>query len=241
MLSVSYLKTSSLSIYRLFHHACRTWYNKAVSKSTKIVTSVKDTYNKIGKEFSASRQYIWPDLAPFLKKVKPGSSVLDIGCGNGRLLLGLPKKIKYTGLDISQSLLAEAKKAHPNHEFLETDITRGKIWKHLPQYDYIFFIATLHHLPGQKNQLFVLDQIKNHLRPKGKLLITAWNLWQPKYLKYHLDIKTKLQNPHFVYIPFQGKPRFCFAVTAPYLRSLLKQANFKLKIAKSKHNYLLFS
>lgn len=201
--------------------------------------SVKNTYNIISKEFSASRSYIWPDLKPFLRNVKPNLNVLDVGCGNGRLLLGLPKEVNYTGLDISKELLFEAKKAYPEQEFFEADITGESTWKHLPQYDYIFCVAVLHHLPTQKDQQFVLEQVKKHLKPKGKVLITAWNLWQPKYLKYHFDLKTKLQNWHFVYIPFQGKPRFCFAVTVPYLKRLLKKANFKLKINKSPHNYIL--
>ncbi|HAN22759.1 TPA: hypothetical protein DCP77_03185 [Candidatus Collierbacteria bacterium] len=204
-----------------------------------IITSVKNIYDNIGKEFSSSRQYIWPDLKPYLKNVKSGSSVLDVGCGNGRLLLGLPEKTKYTGLDISKELLKEAERAHPEHKFYETDITKESIWKHLPQYDYIFCVAVFHHLPTKKDQLFVLNQIKRHLKPRGKILITAWNLWQPKYLKYHFDLKTKLQNPHFVYIPFQGKPRFCFAMTTPYLKKLLKSVNLKLKVKKSPHNYIL--
>ena len=204
-----------------------------------IITSVKNIYDNIGKEFSSSRQYIWPDLKPYLKNVKSGSSVLDVGCGNGRLLLGLPEKTKYTGLDISKELLKEAERAHPEHKFYETDITKESLWKHLPQYDYIFCVAVFHHLPTKKDQLFVLNQIKRHLKPRGKILITAWNLWQPKYLKYHFDLKTKLQNPHFVYIPFQGKPRFCFAMTTPYLKKLLESVNLKLKVKKSPHNYIL--
>lgn len=208
--------------------------------SKNIISSVKNTYNAIGKEFSASRTYIWPDLVPFLDKVKPGLSVLDVGCGNGRLLLGLPENVNYTGLDISRELLKEAESAHPNHKFIETDITKEQIWKNLPRYDYIFCIAVIHHLPTKKDQLFVLDQIKKHLKPKGKVLITAWNLWQLRYLKHHLDIKTKLQNPHFVYIPFRGKLRFCFAVTTPYLRNLLKESNWKLKIKKTPRNYLMY-
>jgi len=204
-----------------------------------IIESVKNTYDTIGKEFSASRQYIWPDLKPFLANVKPNSSVLDVGCGNGRLLMGLPRNTKYTGLDISKELLREAQKAHPEYKFIEADITKDSAWKNLPQFDYIYSIAVLHHLPTEKDQLFVLEQIKKHLKPKGKVLITSWNLWQPKYLKYHLDLKTKLQNPHFVYIPFQGKPRFCFAVTIPYLKRLIKKAHLNLKVKKSPHNYIL--
>lgn len=204
------------------------------------ITSVKNTYDTIGKEFSASRQYIWPDLKPFLSKIKPTSSILDVGCGNGRLLLGLPNNIKYTGLDNSKELLLSAKKSHPDNKFIETDITKQTAWDTLPRFDYICCVAVLHHLSTQKDQLFVLEQIKKHLKPNGKILITVWNLWQPKYLKYHFDIKTKLQNWHYLYVPFQNRPRFCFAYTTHYLRILLKKANLKLKINKSSHNYLLW-
>lgn len=203
------------------------------------IESIKNVYDDISKEFSASRQYIWPDLKPFLSEVKPGSSVLDVGCGNGRLLLGLPSDVQYTGIDISTALLEEAKRAHPEQKFFTGDITKESIWKDLPQYDYIICIAVLHHLPTTTDQLFVLNQIKCHLKPQGKILVTAWNLWQPKYRKYHFDLATKLQNPHYVYVPFQEKPRFHFAVTTPYLQKLLKMADLPLKVTKSAHNYIL--
>lgn len=208
-------------------------------KSSKIQT-VKHTYNLIGSEFSASRQYIWPDIKPFLENIEANSSVLDVGCGNGRLLLGLPKNIKYTGVDNSRVLLKEARKTNPYRKFIETDITKKVSWKILPQYDYIFSLAVIHHLPTEKDQLFVLKKIKEHLKPNGKILISVWNLWQPKYLKYHLDLKTKLQNRHFVYIPFQGTPRFCFAFTKPYLKRLLRKSKLNLKIKNTGKNYLLY-
>jgi len=201
--------------------------------------SLKDTYNEIGVNFSASRGYIWPDLKPYLSGVKENASVLDVGCGNGRLLLGFPEIIKYTGIDFSTTLLEKAVENHPHAHFIETDITRPDVWKHLPQFDHIFCIAVIHHLPTRKDQLFVLRQIKQHLKPKGKCLITAWNLWQPKLLRHHLDIKTKVQNRHYVYIPFQGKPRFHFAHTKPYLEGLLREVGLDLTVTKTSHNYLL--
>ena len=201
--------------------------------------SIKNIYNEISKEFSATRQYIWPDLKPFLSEIKPGSTVLDLGCGNGRALLGLPKDIKYTGVDISSNLLLAAKAAHPNHIFIEGDITQEKTWNRLPKADHIICIAVIHHIASSKEHQFVLKQIKKHLNPEGKVLITAWNLWQKKYLKRHLDLKTKLQNLHHVYITFQGKPRFHYAFTTSYLKRLSRSSNLKLQVQKSRFNYIL--
>lgn len=208
---------------------------------TNKIAQVKQTYDRIAKDFSATRSYIWPDLAPYLKKVKPGASVLDVGCGNGRLLLGLPEKINYTGLDISSKLLAEAERKFPHHNFIETDITQTDSWKHLGKFDFIFCIAVMHHLPDKESQLFVLKELKTHLKPKGKLLITVWNLWQKKYLKYHADPAIKWRNPHWINIPFKGHPRFCFAYTTSYLQKLLKETRLPLTLKKTTGNYLLFS
>ena len=201
--------------------------------------SVKDTYNQIGTQFSASRGYIWPDLKPFLTDVSPHASILDVGCGNGRLLLGLPTEVDYTGLDFSTTLLEKAFENHPKARFLETDITQLDGWKNLPLFDYIFCVAVIHHLATRHEQIFLLKQIKEHLKPGGKCLITAWNLWQPRLLKHHLNIKCKMINLKYVYIPFQGQPRFHFAHTKPYLEGLLREAKFDLVVEKSSRNYLI--
>lgn len=203
--------------------------------------STKDTYNSISNQFSASRAYIWPDLKPFLEEVPVSSGVLDLGCGNGRLLLGLPEKISYLGIDESSSLLEKAKDLHPKNTFLEGDLLDEKTWVTLPLFDYIFCIAVIHHFPNHKDHLFLLKKIKKHLKPGGKCLITAWNLWQPKILKHHLDLKTKLVNHRHVYIPFQGTSRFHFAHTLPYLTRLTKEANLDVVVEKSTRNYLIHS
>ncbi len=207
-------------------------------------TSTKPTYNKIATQFSASRSYIWPDLKPFLGNVPENASVLDLGCGNGRLLLGLPKNIKYLGVDQSDSLLQMAKELHPNNNFAEGNITEENAWNNLPKFDYIFCIAVIHHLQDHKEHLFLLKQIKKHLKPNGKVLITAWNLWQPKILKHHfstqsIGLKLKTLNLRTLHIPFQNTPRFHFAHTKPYLERLVRESGMTLIIDKSTRNYLI--
>ncbi len=47
---------------------------------------VHKVYNEIAHTFSDSRYRPWPRVAEFLRTFSSGSSVLDIGCGNGKYL-----------------------------------------------------------------------------------------------------------------------------------------------------------
>lgn len=50
-------------------------------------------------------------------KCKPGESVLDVPCGNGRLSFEVAKRgLRVTGLDISEEFIAEARRTAENQE-----------------------------------------------------------------------------------------------------------------------------
>ncbi|MBT6143327.1 class I SAM-dependent methyltransferase, partial [bacterium] len=71
---------------------------------------VNESYNQIASKFSKSRNKPWLEFDLYNKIAEPNSNILDIGCGNGRLLLSLNKPgIAYTALDISSEMLVQAK------------------------------------------------------------------------------------------------------------------------------------
>ena len=79
------------------------------NNSEQILKINNESYERISSSFSASRNRPWPDVDYALKKyLKDGSRVLDIGCGNGRLVHSLfkSKNIDYLGFDNSKSLKA---------------------------------------------------------------------------------------------------------------------------------------
>jgi len=48
------------------------------------------------------------EFSLFVKYLKPGAVILDVGCGYGRdvpLFLGIGRKLKYEGLDISRKFI----------------------------------------------------------------------------------------------------------------------------------------
>ena len=67
-------------------------------------------------------------LAPWITRARPGRA-LDIGCGVGRWSIALARCcMDVTGLDISQTMLAEASRRAQRHgvgcRFLLGDVTR---------------------------------------------------------------------------------------------------------------------
>lgn len=72
-------------------------------------------------------EYTQKELVPlFAKVVKPDDSVLDAGCGFGLLLDMVPTEWRgpYLGVDISESLLEEARTLHPGREFRQHDLRK---------------------------------------------------------------------------------------------------------------------
>lgn len=158
----------------------------------------------------------------YLAGLKSGDSVLDIGCGNGKLVTGLTEGVNYLGTDFSKTLLEEAKRLHPDHEFRFGDVLSPTDWAQLGQYNAIFCVAVLHHIPTREQQLFVLRNAKKHLAKGGFLYLTVWNLWQERFLQYHLD--------GYALVPYNKEwKRYCVTFDIVSLTQLLGEAGLEVE------------
>ena len=192
-----------------------------------IIKSVRDFYDEAGSHFSRTRQKTygttssnWPVTDIYLSRLKAGQSVLDIGCGNGKLISGLPDGVDYVGTDFSKTLLSEAAKLYPERDFRLGDVVDPAHWANLPQFDAIFCVAVLHHIPEKEQQLYVLQQAKQHLKDGGFLYLTVWNLWQEKFAQYQVD-------DHFE-VPYNQKwKRYCVTYDIQSMTELLQEAGFE--------------
>lgn len=61
-----------------------------------------------------------------LLKLDNNSNLLDLACGNGILANYLPKGVKYTGIDMAENLIKEARYEDKNysHKYIVADITK---------------------------------------------------------------------------------------------------------------------
>ena len=189
-------------------------------------------YNECGEYFSKTREKKygecdsnWPVTQQYLKKLRPEQRVLDVGCGSGRLLSGLPEGVGYTGIDFSKTLLEIARGKYPDREFILGDISKKSTWESLDKYEAIFSVASLHHLPSRKQQLMVLREMKRVLKPGGAMFLSVWNLWD-KSMKMKLS-GVALVEGEMVEIPFDGKRgRWVMAITKKYLQELLEEGGW---------------
>ena len=222
------------------------------SAETRLLKIVKDNYREIAAEFDATRKkYVWPELEKILENIKPGSHVLDIGCGNGRLLENLKdKKVSYLGVDNSEELINLAKINYPENNFNIVDVLElNKVVKN--KFDLIISVAMLHHLPGKNLRLQALEQMKEATKSDGRIIFSVWKLWgNKKYRKYlykniwqKIIRKTDLDYGDILFPWKNGKgetisERYYHAFTKKELKDLLKKTGFKkFNLYSDKHNY----
>ncbi len=144
-------------------------------QSKDIIESQRQVYNDIGRYFSDTRQRPWRDLI-FLKSfANYQNTVVDIGCGNGRVYqLFSDLSIRYIGIDQSETQIAIAKEKVPHGEFLLAEMRDIPLQDGLA--DLVVCIAVFHHLPDKEHCLKALKEMKRIAKPGSYIIMTNWNL-----------------------------------------------------------------
>jgi len=102
--------------------------------------------------------------------------MLDLGCGNGRLVQLLERKnVDYLGVDYNEDFIRIARAKYPRHKFEAADVQNLAI--PVETYDVVSLIAVMNHLPGDELKKRILANAVSYLKPGGYLLMTNWNLW----------------------------------------------------------------
>jgi ubiquinone/menaquinone biosynthesis C-methylase UbiE len=194
----------------------------------------RETYNLIAEEFSGTRWKIWPEYHIFRDYIKDGDKILDIGCGNGRLLdLFEDRKIEYLGIDSSENQVQEAKKKYPDYAFLTADALG------LPfsngTFDKVFLVAVLHNVPSRELRLRILKEGRRVLKADGLFILTVWSLWRPEALRLILKYSLlKIMGRSEmdwgdVFVPWGKKAeRYYHFFTQAEITRLAKEAGFKV-------------
>jgi len=185
----------------------------SLEQAYKIIDENKRTYNQISDEFSNTRKRNWPEIEELKKYINDGEKILDLGCGNGRLSeIFSGKNIDYTGVDFSERLVEIAKSKYGDF-FRVADILNLPFSNQ--NFDSVWSIAVLHHIPSIELRKRVLSEIKRVLRPNGRVIATCWN------------IKSLFRKDLFV--PFNGQKRYYHVFSKKEIKKLFESAGFKVE------------
>jgi SAM-dependent methyltransferase len=206
-----------------------------IKYAKELVKKTKEDFSSIAKSFSESRSYLWPELEDLKQYIKDNEKVLDVGCGNGRLIeLFGNNRVDYIGVDFSEKLIEKAKEKYGNH-FQTADILS------LPfssdYFDSIWSIAVFHHIPSKELRTEALKEMRRILKKGGRIILTCWNLYQWRYLKLLLKFTFRkifgLSKLDFkdILVPWKETriQRYYHAFTKNELGKIFKENKFKIE------------
>lgn len=229
--------------------------NKQTQK--KLLNIVSKNYNEIAKEFNETRKKeLWQELIPLTKGVKEDERILDVGCGNGRIIDALiDKRANYLGVDQSNELIKLARQNYGEFDWARFEL--GKIQElhkvNGINFDYVFAIAVLHHIPGENLQVEALRQLKNKVKKDGRIVISVWNLWNKskyrklifKFFLLKLIRKNKMGFGDIVFDWYDFKKkslskRYYHAFTKRSLKRVIKKSGLEIdRLYKDRYNYYI--
>ncbi len=128
-----------------------------------------DEQNWDAKEYAkySKGQEKWAKELILKLDLKGDETILDIGCGDGKITQRLSKATtsRVVGVDKSKSMIDLASKSYPNITFICLDATKLNFEK---EFDIVFSNAVLHWIDDHRS---LLQGIKEALKPDGRALL----------------------------------------------------------------------
>jgi len=158
------------------------------STAYKLIELNRRFYDTFAAEYANSRSAFQPGIPCALAILGHVDSVLDVGCGDGRVARALAagsipnaSAVHYVGVDFSPKLIGYS--PPPGSPLLQADISQvgwpdvlAPIIRTLPHiaFDAIVCFSVLHHLPGADRQLRLLREMHSLVKPAGRLALSVW-------------------------------------------------------------------
>ncbi|MGD9129920.1 MAG: glycosyltransferase [Candidatus Woesebacteria bacterium] len=122
-------------------------------------------------------QIYYTDLINFYRfHIPKNSSVLEIGCGTGKLLTSLAVQ-KAVGIDFAPTMIKQAKKNYPQIDFYKIDAEDPNLRKLKEKFDYLIISDTIGHFYDVQQ---VFQNLHSVLNQNSRVIINFHNvLWTP--------------------------------------------------------------
>lgn len=136
---------------------------------------VHKVYEIISDTFNSKRFQHWTWINEFMDSLPSKSTILDLGCGSGRNMIGYEDH-NFIGLDMCSNFVNICKSKGLNA--IEGDICN------LPfedeTFDSLICIAVFHHLSTNERRNKCLSEIHRVVKKNKRILLSVWSIEQPK-------------------------------------------------------------
>lgn len=199
------------------------------------------------KKHRADGEIILNEIKKYWKK---NISILEFGCGSGRLISFLNqnlkwKNINYIWVDLSKNLIKYAKKDNPNNIFVHDDISNYIKEIKQESLDFIIWVASFQHIPTKKERIFLMKNFYKALKYDGKIIVSNRSL-SKRFIKKHYKTLIKsflkfvytlwLHNPKDLQIPWKNKDetyyRYYHMFSKTEIERIAETWWFKTKLSK---------
>jgi len=165
----------------------------------KLLELNRQFYKTVAPHFNQTRMSEWPGLIQLLEGLPQSSnetprSLIDIGCGNGRLAW-LLERLKtpwlYLGADADEQLLDFGREHTAQLNFVQPHFSTidlaqrdwiSSLQRPQSHFDCVTCLATMHHLPSYLLRRQVLAEMASLLKPEGQIIVSFWQFFNSERL-----------------------------------------------------------
>ncbi len=156
--------------------------------------TVREHFDKIAQDYDKWKRknaYYYRNIKAFIQRiVRPGSTVLEVGCGTGEVLASTKPK-RGVGIDISPEMIKLAKEKFSEHTFLSAPIEE---FYSKEKFDYIIMVDVVDHV---YDIMSVFESIHRFCHPTTRIILTTINPWWDPILSFLEKFGAKMpEGPH---------------------------------------------
>jgi SAM-dependent methyltransferase len=118
-------------------------------------------------EYAHYCQHVAAQIRRYAKR--PVSTLLNMGCGGGKNALNLKREFEVTGVDLSSTMLEQAKTLNPECAFVEGDMRSCRLGR---TYDAVLMDDAISHINCLTDFTAAFRTAHAHLNPGGVLVVT---------------------------------------------------------------------